>query len=77
MLAWGMRNYVTIAMLVTMALWGINFEPGATFSGLYLLRTLIVQIFVIPDIINGFVQSTVSLNRISGFLTTKDFAEYI
>ena len=67
-MVWGMRYYVSIAMLVSMALWGYDFGPGPVFAGLSLIRTLVVSVNGIPDIINNFVQSTISMKRIEKFL---------
>jgi len=76
-LAWGMRNYVSISMLVSMALLGYEFKPGPTFAGLVLVNSLISAVTVVPDIINNFSQSSISLTRITEFLTSGDYTNYI
>lgn len=60
-------------MLVSMALLHYEFKPGPTFAGLVLVNSLIAAVIIVPDIINNFSQSTISIGRITDFLSSNDY----
>ncbi|CAG9324418.1 unnamed protein product [Blepharisma stoltei] len=76
-LTWGARNYLAIAIIVTMALTGVQLTPGNVFSSMAVIGILNSSVKSIPDIITNFMNMVVSLRRIQDFLQTREINEYI
>jgi ABC-type bacteriocin/lantibiotic exporter with double-glycine peptidase domain len=60
-----------------MALYGEEFKAGPIFTALSIIRVLVVSVIIVPNIINGFIQLLISMDRIQKFLRTKNYEEYI
>jgi ATP-binding cassette subfamily C (CFTR/MRP) protein 1 len=76
-LNWGTRNYLIMAVLITMTLSGIQLTPGNVFAGTSVIGTLNMAIRFVPDIISNFVQSLISYKRIQDFLMCRDINQYV
>lgn len=76
-LNWGTRNYLIMAVLITMTLSGIQLTPGNVFAGSSVIGTLNMAIRFVPDIISNFVQSLISYKRIQDFFQCRDISAYI
>ena len=76
-LNWGTRNYLIMAVLITMTMSGTKLTPGNVFAGTSVIGTLNMAIRFIPDILSNFVQALVSYKRIQDFFLCKDIVSYI
>jgi ABC-type multidrug transport system fused ATPase/permease subunit len=76
-LNWGTRNYLILAMILTVTFCGNELSPGDVFTGTAVISILNMSIRMIPDIINNFLQSLVSFKRIQDFLQCKEIVNYI
>ena len=76
-LNWGTRNYLIMAVLITMTLLDITLTPGQVFAGTAVIGILNMSIRMIPDILSNFIQSLVSFKRIQDFMQCKEIVQYI
>lgn len=76
-LNWGTRNYLIMAVLISMTLSGITLTPGDVFAGTAVIGILNMSIRLIPDLLNNFIQSLVSFTRIQEFLQCKEIINYV
>ncbi len=75
-LNWGTRNYLAIAIVVTMAVAGNTLTPGDVFAGLAVIGILNMSLRLIPDIINNVLQMMISMKRIQDFLVAPEIVSY-
>ena len=76
-LNWGTRNYLIMAVLISMTVSGIQLTPGNVFAGTSVIGILNMSIRMIPDILSNFVQSLVSFKRIQDFLQCREINPYV
>lgn len=76
-LNWGTRNYLIMAVLITMTMSGTELTPGNVFAGTSVIGTLNMAIRFIPDILSNFIQALVSYKRIQDFFLCKDIVKYV
>ena len=76
-LNWGTRNYLIMAVLITMTLCDLPLTPGDVFAGSAVIGILNMSIRMIPDILNNFVQSLISFKRIQDFLQCREIVHFV
>ncbi|KAL3643087.1 Canalicular multispecific organic anion transporter 2 [Castilleja foliolosa] len=69
---WGAPTFVSVVTFVACMIMGIPLESGKILSALATFRILQEPIYNLPDTISMIVQSKVSLDRISSFLSLDD-----
>lgn len=76
-LSWGAQNYLSVATITTMTLTGVTLTAANVYAGLSVLRVLRTSMVNLPSILNSFVQTKVSLNRIQEYFRSKNQSNYV
>ena len=76
-ISWGAQNYLAVGVVITMALTGVTLTPTNVFAGLSVIRVLKNSMYMLPNIVNTFIQTKISLTRIQDYLRSKDQGQYL
>ena len=76
-LSWGAQNYIAAGIIITLALSGKTLTPTNVYAGLAVVRVIKNSLYVVPSIINSFIQTRVSLTRIQDYLRSTDQMVYV
>ena len=76
-MSWGAQNYLAVGVILTMVLTGVTLTPTNVFAGLSVIRVVRNSMYMLPNIVNTFIQTKISLTRIQDYLRSKDQGVYI
>lgn len=76
-ISWGAQNYIATGVIVTLVLSGKTLTPTNVYAGLAIVRVVKNSLYIIPNIINSFIETKISLTRIQDYLRAKDQIVYI